>query len=76
MVGMLNISILHSVSDIINILTKTVQDKVHDSTKNTLEILQRPTFVLARMYAHSQVCTFYISSIVIEDSFFFEILQL
>ncbi|XP_046833318.1 mitochondrial potassium channel ATP-binding subunit isoform X1 [Vespa crabro] len=57
-VAMLNIWIPQSVGNIINVLTKIVQDKGNDSTRNTLEMLLRPTFLLARMYVAQAFFTF------------------
>nr|KAF7407035.1 hypothetical protein H0235_014691 [Vespula pensylvanica] len=57
-VAMLNIWIPQSVGNIINVLTKIVQDKRNDSTRNTLEMLLRPTFLLARMYVAQAFFTF------------------
>lgn len=65
---MLNIWIPQSVGNIINVLTKIVQDKRNDSTRNTLEMLLKPTFLLARMYV-AQVRGFYIPLKEIENSF-------
>lgn len=65
---MLNIWIPQSVGNIINVLTKIVQDKGNDSTRNTLEMLLKPSFMLARMYV-AQVRKFYIFAN--RDSFFF-----
>ncbi|KAL2751509.1 mitochondrial potassium channel ATP-binding subunit isoform X1 [Vespula maculifrons] len=57
-VAMLNIWIPQSVGNIINVLTKIVQDKRNDSTRNTLEMLLKPTFLLARMYVAQAFFTF------------------
>ncbi|KAL2711495.1 mitochondrial potassium channel ATP-binding subunit isoform X1, partial [Vespula squamosa] len=57
-VAMLNIWIPQSVGNIINVLTKIVQDKGNDSTRNTLEMLLKPSFMLARMYVAQAFFTF------------------
>ncbi|KAI4481088.1 hypothetical protein M0804_009714 [Polistes exclamans] len=57
-VAMLNIWIPQSVGNIINVLTKIVQDKEDNSTRNTLEMLLKPAFILARMYIAQAFFTF------------------
>ncbi|KAI4498969.1 hypothetical protein M0802_005835 [Mischocyttarus mexicanus] len=57
-VAMLNIWIPQSVGNIINVLTKIVQDKGGNSTRNTLEMLLKPAFILARMYIAQAFFTF------------------
>lgn len=51
-------------------MTKIIEDKGNDSTRNTWGIFLRPTFVLTDKYV-ARVCTFYIFLIEIKGNFFF-----
>lgn len=55
-------------------MSEKVQDEENDFTRNTLGMLLRPTFALARIYV-APVCTYYIVLLEIEDSFFFILLN-